>query len=122
MSLPRPRLFVWPAVFAALWVVGCSRTEPAPPPVRAVKTMTVAGGESGATLEYAAEIRARTESVLGFRIGGKIARRNVDLGDGVKAGQALAQLDPAGHATRTGRGTGRTRLGEGRRVIRRRSI
>lgn len=81
-------------VAAALAAAACSRTEPAAEPVRAVKTMTIAGETSGMTLEYAAEIRARTESRLGFRIGGKIARRNVDLGDSVKAGQKLAELDP----------------------------
>lgn len=84
----------WLAVTAALAVAACSRTEPAPEPVRAVKTMTIGRAASGTTLEYAAEIRARTESRLGFRVGGKIARRNVDLGDSVKAGQALAELDP----------------------------
>ena len=45
-------------------------------------------------LEFAAEVRARTESRLGFRVGGKLVRRNADLGDAVKAGQVLAQLDP----------------------------
>ena len=44
--------------------------------------------------KYAGEIKARTESRLSFRVGGKIARRNVEVGDSVKAGQVLAQLDP----------------------------
>ena len=43
--------------------------------------------------EYAAEIRARTESRLGFRVGGKLVKRMANLGDTVKAGQALAQID-----------------------------
>lgn len=72
----------------------CSRPEPAPEPVRAVRTLTV--GRESATLsrEFAAEVRARTESRLAFRVGGKLVRRTVDLGDSVKAGQLLAQLDP----------------------------
>jgi RND family efflux transporter MFP subunit len=34
------------------------------------------------------------ESRLGFRVGGKITRRAVEVGQRVKAGQLLAQLDP----------------------------
>ncbi len=79
---------------AALLLMSCSRKEAAPEPIRAVRTMTVIADSAGGNHEYAAEIRARTESRLGFRIGGKIARRNVEMGDSVKAGQVLAQLDP----------------------------
>ncbi len=75
-------------------VAGCAKTETAPEPVRAVRTVTVSTGAAGGVLEYAAEVRARTESRLGFRVGGKIVRRNVDAGSTVKAGQVLAQLDP----------------------------
>ncbi|WP_372524871.1 efflux RND transporter periplasmic adaptor subunit [Piscinibacter sp.] len=75
-------------------VAGCAKTETAPEPVRAVRTVTVSTGAAGGVHEYAAEVRARTESRLGFRVGGKIVRRNVDAGSTVKAGQVLAQLDP----------------------------
>ena len=82
------------ATLAALSVcAGCSRPEAAPEPVRAVRTMTIAEQSAGGVLEYAGEVKARTESRLGFRVGGKIVRRNVDLGDSVKAGQTLAELD-----------------------------
>jgi RND family efflux transporter MFP subunit len=56
--------------------------------------MTVGSDAAGGVQEYAAEIRARTESRLGFRVGGKLVRRQVDAGSVVKAGQVLAQLDP----------------------------
>lgn len=79
---------------ATVLMAACSRQEPAPEPVRAVRTMTIASDSAGAVHEYAAEVRARTESRLGFRVGGKLVRRAVDLGDTVRAGQALAQLDP----------------------------
>ncbi|HEY2977872.1 MAG TPA: efflux RND transporter periplasmic adaptor subunit [Burkholderiaceae bacterium] len=62
--------------------------------MRAVRTMTVGSDSAGGSHEYAAEVRARTESRLGFRVGGKITRRQAELGDTVKAGQVLAQLDP----------------------------
>lgn len=78
----------------AVLLTACSRTEPAADPIRAVRTITVSAQTAGGTWEYAGEVRSRTESRLGFRVGGKIVRRQADLGDTVKAGQVLAQLDP----------------------------
>jgi membrane fusion protein, multidrug efflux system len=82
------------ALSIAFTVVACSKTEVAPDPVRAVRTSTVSAQSAGGVCEFAGEVKARTESRLGFRVGGKIARRQADLGDVVKAGQVLAQLDP----------------------------
>jgi len=82
------------ALAGAALLAACSKTEPAAEPVRAVRTLTVANGAAGGTREYAGEIKARTESRLGFRVGGKITRRLANVGDTVKAGQVLAQLDP----------------------------
>jgi membrane fusion protein, multidrug efflux system len=74
-------------------IAACSKPELAADPIRAVRTQTVAAQSAGGVAEYAGEVRARTESRLGFRVGGKLLRRAVDLGDVVKAGQVLAQLD-----------------------------
>lgn len=76
-------------------LVACSRPEPPAEPLRAVRTQTVGLGSSTATSEYAGEVRARVESRLGFRVGGKLLKRSVELGEAVKAGQLLAQLDAA---------------------------
>ena len=75
-------------------LVGCSKAPPEPVPLRAVKVLTV--GESGTSfdLEFSGEVRARVESSLGFRVGGKLIARQVELGQRVKAGQLLAQIDP----------------------------
>ena len=81
------------AVALTLVVAACSKHAPAPEPVRAVQTLTVASGQAGVTVEYAGEVRARVESRLGFRVGGKMVSRPVDVGDSVKAGQVLASLD-----------------------------
>ena len=81
------------AVVGTTLLAACSKTETAPDPVRAVRTTTVAVQSAGGTFEYAGEVRSRTESRLGFRVGGKIVRRNAELGSTVKAGQVLAQLD-----------------------------
>ena len=82
------------SLLGAAVLAACSKAEPPSAPVRAVRTMTVATDTAGGAYEYAAEVRARTESRLGFRVGGKIVRRTANVGDLVKAGQVLAQLDP----------------------------
>jgi RND family efflux transporter MFP subunit len=82
------------ALVGALALAACSKPEPVPDPVRAVRTLTIAPQTSGGAYEYAGEVRSRTESRLSFRVGGKMLKRLVDLGDTVKAGQVLAQLDP----------------------------
>jgi RND family efflux transporter MFP subunit len=45
-------------------------------------------------MEFAAEVRPRVESRLGFRVGGKVVARPAELGQHVNVGQMLAQLDP----------------------------
>lgn len=72
----------------------CSRHEPEAEPIRAVRSTVIATDSAGGSVDYAAEVRARTESRLSFQVPGKITRRPVDLGDTVKRGQLLAQLDP----------------------------
>ena len=87
------RIFLSFALLSGLVLSGCSKVEPAPEPVRAVRTVIVGSDTAGGSYEFAAEVKARTESRLGFRVGGKIVRRDADLGDSVKRGQVLAQLD-----------------------------
>ena len=62
--------------------------------MRAVKLITVGTSAFGSRHEYSGEVRARVESRLGFRVGGKLLKRQAELGQLVKAGQVLAQLDP----------------------------
>jgi membrane fusion protein, multidrug efflux system len=93
MKTPRflPTLAVL-ALSAAL--AACSKPAATPEPLRTVKVLTV--GESALTAqpEYAGEVRARVESRLGFRVAGKITQRQAEVGQRVKAGQVLAQIDP----------------------------
>lgn len=83
------------ALAAAALVAACSRQEPVPDPVRSVRTTVVAAQPASTRLQFAAEIRPRVETRLGFRVGGKLTERRVNLGDRVKAGQVLARVDPA---------------------------
>jgi multidrug efflux system membrane fusion protein len=75
-------------------LVACSRPIPPPEPVRAVRVLTVGDQAAGWSIDYAGEVRPRTESRLSFRVGGKMVSRSVNMGDTVKAGQVLASLDP----------------------------
>ncbi|WP_294001438.1 efflux RND transporter periplasmic adaptor subunit [Sphaerotilus sp.] len=75
-------------------LAACSKPEPQPEPIRAVRTQKVSTGSATAQQEYAAEVKARTETRLSFRVGGKLMSRSVNVGDEVKAGQVIAQLDP----------------------------
>jgi multidrug efflux system membrane fusion protein len=51
------------------------------------------GGAEAGLSAYAGEIRAREESPLSFRVGGKLVRRDVDVGAHVRKGDLLAVLD-----------------------------
>ncbi|TPG27044.1 efflux RND transporter periplasmic adaptor subunit [Variovorax guangxiensis] len=82
------------ALLLAAAIAGCSKPPPVEEPLRAVKVMTVGTSTFDTAPEYSAEVRARIESQLGFRVAGKILRRQAELGQHVQAGQVLAQLDP----------------------------
>jgi len=70
-------------------LVTASKAEP-PRPVRFIQV----GMSSLNELSYLpGELRPRYEQRYGFRVPGKIARRLVDVGQEVKAGQVLAVLD-----------------------------
>jgi membrane fusion protein, multidrug efflux system len=73
---------------------GCSKPAPAPEPVRAVKVIKVVASGMEASAEYSGEVRARVESRLGFRVAGKLIKRQAEVGQRIKAGQVLAQIDP----------------------------
>lgn len=79
---------------AALVLAACGKAQAPAEPVRAVKVITVGASNFQSGYEFSGEVRARVESRLGFRVGGKIIRRQAELGQQVKAGAVLAQLDP----------------------------
>jgi RND family efflux transporter MFP subunit len=83
------------ALGAALMLAGCqAETAPAPNAERPVQVQRVAF-ENGATArEFVGVVRARYETDLAFRVGGKIITRVVNVGDRVRVGDVIARLDP----------------------------
>ncbi len=91
----RELTFLWVAAAALTLLTACGKAPPPEEPVRSVKLVTVSASGLGSTHEYAADVRARIESRLGFRVAGKITRRAVEAGQRVRKGDLLAQLDPS---------------------------
>lgn len=90
-----------PALLSSLMLVLAACGEKSPPATvepagpRLVKAIEVAAVDPAGDRRYSGEVRARHETTLGFRVGGKFVERLVDAGARVKPGQALARLDPA---------------------------
>ena len=84
-------LFALAALMTTL--VACSKAEAPQEPLRSVKLLTVAGSDLNLASEFSAEVRARVESRLGFRVGGKLVQRPAEPGQRVAAGQLLALVD-----------------------------
>jgi membrane fusion protein, multidrug efflux system len=86
----------WSAALALMLALSaCDKAPTKEPVVRAVRTLVL--NEAGGQLsrEFSGEVKARVESRLGFRVPGKLTQRPVELGQAVRAGQVLAQVDGA---------------------------
>ncbi len=86
-----PTVLLVPVLVVAL--VACSKPVPPDEPIRAVKLLTVQVGTMASEAQFAGEVRARTELRLGFRVPGKLIKRQAQVGQRVNAGAVLAQLD-----------------------------
>jgi membrane fusion protein, multidrug efflux system len=80
---------------AAVLAAGCgAKAHEKAEDVRPVRSMVVGQTVGSVGAVYPGEVRARHESKLGFRAGGRVAQRLVEVGQYVKAGQVLMRLDP----------------------------
>ncbi|GFM82328.1 RND transporter [Pseudomonas cichorii] len=81
-------------LLGGLLLSGCGKDETPPEPVRPVVFVEARPDSQLEFGRFAGNIQARYQSVLGFRVPGRIARRDVDVGSEVKKGDLLATLDP----------------------------
>jgi multidrug efflux pump subunit AcrA (membrane-fusion protein) len=74
------------AIIASFMLLGCE--PPAPPPAEAtlIRALAVQVSQFDRTSALTGEILARHESNLGFRVGGKVIERLVDVGNMVAEG------------------------------------
>jgi len=75
-------------------IVGCAADPKPAEPLRPAIAAQPVPLESLAIETYSGDVRARYQSMLGFRIGGKIQSRPVNNGERVHKGQVLATLAP----------------------------
>ncbi|MBP2295810.1 efflux RND transporter periplasmic adaptor subunit [Azospirillum rugosum] len=81
------------AVVASLLLLGCEQPQPPPAEATLVRALAVQETAFDQTTALTGDIQARHESNLGFRVGGKVVERLVDVGQTVANGDLLARLD-----------------------------
>lgn len=87
-------VLIVPVLAAAL--AGCDQPAVSSvPEVKPVRVASVRLRNADETVRYAAVVRPHIEADLGFRVGGKVAERLVEVGSRVAAGAVLARLDDA---------------------------
>jgi len=88
----RSRVLALSCLVVAL--AACSKPAPPAEDIRPVRVIQLASASAGEQMSFSGDVRPRYESALGFRVGGKIVERKVDVGATVKRGDVLMRLDP----------------------------
>jgi len=81
------------AVLVAALLSGCSPHKPTAEALRPVRTVEVRYNTALQANRYVGTVQARHEVDQGFRVGGKVVTRKVDVGQLVREGDVLAILD-----------------------------
>ncbi|HAT98026.1 MAG TPA: efflux RND transporter periplasmic adaptor subunit, partial [Acidaminococcaceae bacterium] len=84
------------AVLFVGWRIFSALQPPAleAPVVPVVRTVTIGETAANDTAVYPGEVRGKYESNLAFQVAGKIVARHINLGDSVREGQVLMEIDP----------------------------
>lgn len=89
------------ALFSGL-LVGCQKSAKLPEsePVRAIKYTEIKAQSGNQQRQLSGYIRAADQSNLSFQVSGQVQSITVKVGETVKAGQLLAQVDPQAYRLR----------------------
>jgi RND family efflux transporter MFP subunit len=82
------------AVLIAVALAACDKKPPPAAQVRPVRTVTVERSAEGETVSLTGQVRAKDLVSLAFRLDGRMIKRLVNVGDILKAGEIVAQIDP----------------------------
>lgn len=100
-NLSKKKLYYWLIAAIVLICAGCAFLLQGKTQAKAVKeevflvrAAQVTAADKGQKYIYSGEVRGRYESQLAFQVGGKVIKRNVELGSSVQAYDILMQLDP----------------------------
>lgn len=89
----------WHRVLTLLLMVpailsGCEQASTEEPVVIRPLLSVVVSPQAARQIQFAGSIEPRTKAELGFRVFGRVIKREVGIGDIVKKGQVIAMLDP----------------------------
>lgn len=90
--------YVMPLAILAVFLLASCKTEEDTEtelPVRPVRTATITEEAVGTSVTLAGTIESQVQVDLGFRIGGRMVERLVDVGDHIETDEVLARLDPS---------------------------
>src|SRR5262245_2697962 len=84
------------AILALTLITGCGRqaSPPTQEVIRPVRTMRVGVSQESGGRAFPGQAEANEEAELSFRVGGSLIELSASVGDTVKKGQVLANLDP----------------------------
>jgi len=80
-------------VLVAAVMAACSKAPTTEQTPKTVFVTKIHGDNAVSERQFTGTVTARIESDLSFRVGGKVIRRNVEIGQQVRQGYVLAELD-----------------------------
>lgn len=88
-------VLTWAFILGGLLVVAsCRRATPPLEISQLVKTAQVQGYDGESSTTYPGKIKAASDVQLAFRVAGPILRFHAEVGESVRKGQVLAEIDP----------------------------
>jgi RND family efflux transporter MFP subunit len=91
--MSRPAIIFLSVIFPFMLSACEGREEPTVEKIRPLESIVITP-EPARSLQLAGVVQARIQTELGFRVLGRVVKRNVDIGDLVTKGQVMATIDP----------------------------